>query len=437
MARLEALIELDVQVEEAFSAFGAASSSIDEGTRQCERLLPDISGITFRPTAKPVPMFAAPELPQTPQLSALTAFAEPEQNDDLPSATQVIPVQAEEQAIAALRRRPGVQVWPSSPIVFHPVDCPPHLAGVPVEEIQDRLGVEELWQTGARGGGVIVGVLDEGIDGSEYPVAGGFARPGAQQPGQGVITSHGSMCAADVLVAAPDAQLYDYPFMVRRSGGALVMMNAVLDQRRIDGTPHLISNSWGFYSVPPQEQFPGHEVWDLEHPIHRKIREIVVSGAAVVFAAGNCGEPCPSRCAASAVGPGHSIHASNSLAEVITVAAVNSRGDRIGYSSQGPGMFEPEKPDVAAYSHFFGNFGPGRPGGDQDQPCDNGTSCACPVAAGVLAALLSARPGLAPGQLRSVLVDGAQGDGGWNPDTGHGIVDAAASFSMLENNGVA
>jgi serine protease AprX len=438
MARVEVLIEVEVEVERALSRFSAASASFEEGQRQVAGVLPDVRGITFRPTAKPVPMFSPPADGESWQLSALTGFASSDMNDDLPSATQVVSCQAEESAVAELQQREGVQVWPNSPITLIRVDCSPFRAGVPVDVIQQKLGVTQVWSTGARGGGVIVGLLDEGIDGTEYPVAGGWARSGAQQPGAAAITSHGSMCAADVLVAAPEAQLYDYPFLVRRSGGALAMLNAALEQRRVDGTPHVLSNSWGFYSVPSQQQQPGHEVWDIEHPLHRKIREVVTSGAVVLFAAGNCGEPCAAgNCDASSIGPGISIHGSNSLAEVITVAAVNSQDERIGYSSQGPGMFEPEKPDVAAYSHFFGNFGVGRPGGDQDAPYDNGTSAACPVAAGVVALLMSAKPGLSPGQVRSALIAGAQGNAAWNADLGNGIVNAGASLGSLQESKVA
>lgn len=432
MTKLEVLIEVDVEVQEALTASGAAAASFQEGRRQCESLLPDVRGIDFRPAAKPVPMFSSSVADTGWQLQALTAFTSEESNDDLPSVTAVIPAQVEEQAVTELQQRSGVRVWPSSPIRFHPVDCPPFKPGVSVDDIRARLGVESVWETGARGGGVVVGVLDDGIDGSAYPVAGGFVRAGGQRPGGASVGSHGSMCAAGVLVAAPEVTLYDYPFMVPRSGGALVMLNAALEQRRLDGTPHVLSNSWGFYSVPSRESSPDHEVWDLEHPLHRKIREVVTSGAAVVFAAGNCGEPCSSgNCHDSSIGAGQSIHGPNSLAEVITVAAVNSEDDRIGYSSQGPGMFEQKKPDVAAYSHFFGNFGPGRPGGDSEQPFDSGTSAACPVAAGMVALLLSARPDLTPGQLQAALVEGARGSDAWSVDIGHGVVGAAASFAAI------
>jgi serine protease AprX len=430
MAKFEALIEVEVEIDRALGRFTAAGASLDAGRRQVEELLPaEVAGaVTYRPTAKPIPMFA----PTPSRLSALRAFASPDENDDLACATEIIPVQADATAIEDLRSRPGVRVWPNSTITFLAVDCRPFQPAASVDEIRQRLGVQAAWDAGHRGAGVIVGVVDEGIDGTEYPVVGGFNRAGGQAPGAAPIDSHGSMCAADVLVAAPDAQLYDYPFLVPLSSSALAMFSAVLEQRRLDGTPHVTNNSYGFTGVPEQSDAPDHEIWDLGHPLHRKVREVIASGAPVLFAAGNCGEPCPSgNCDESSIGPGISIHGSNSLEEVITVAAVNSNGDRIGYSSQGPGMFAHEKPDLAAYSHFFGNFGPGRPGGELANPFDNGTSAACPVAAGVAALLVSAFPAATPASIREALVDGADGDQ-WSPDTGNGVIDAGASIGLLE-----
>jgi serine protease AprX len=240
------------------------------------------------------------------------------------------------------------------------------------------------------------------------------------------------------LSAAPAARLYDYPFLGHpRSGGAIAMFQAVLDQRRLDGTPHLTNNSYGFTAVPPRAQAPNHEVHDMNHPLHRKVREVIASGAAAFFAAGNCGQDCPSgNCHPSGIGPGQSIHASNSLAEVITVAAVNSRHERIGYSSQGPGMFDPQKPDVACYSHMFGNFGPGRPGGTQNQPFDNGTSAATPAACGVGALLMGAFPGTPPARLKAALVHGTVrvGSARWDPGYGNGVINAAAAYRALDRD---
>ena len=310
-------------------------------------------------------------------------------------------------------------------------DCRPFRPGVSVDVIRQLLGVERVWFDGYRGQSIVVGILDEGVNGDEYPVIGGLEQPNAPRPGSASITSHGSMCAADILVAAPQARILDYPFLgIPTSGGALAMLQGVLSQRGINGTPHLTSNSYGFGGIPTD---PNHEINNLDHPIHRKIREVVASGAPCFFSAGNCGENCPSgRCHSSGIGPGKSIHASSSLDEVITVAAVNSRHERIGYSAQGPGRFEKNKPDVAAYSHFFGNFGPGRPGGTS-QPFDNGTSASCPVAAGVGALLLSAFPALTPEQLKAAMVKTANdlGQPGFDFDHGNGVVNAAAAYMKI------
>jgi serine protease AprX len=264
-------------------------------------------------------------------------------------------------------------------------------------------------------------------------VAGGFALPGAQQPGTAPVTSHGSMCAADVLVAAPDADLFDYPFLgIPSSGGALRMFQALLDERRRTGRPQVATNSYGFVAVPPRALAPTHEIWELNHPLHRKVREVVASGVTVLFAAGNCGRPCPSGvCQVSGIGAGRSIHAANSLAEVITVAAVNTSRTRIGYSSQGPGMFEPRKPDLACFSHFFGNFGPGRPAGTSSEPFDSGTSAATPVAAGVVAAMLSGAPALTPSAIKRALID-STGVTSWNADVGFGIVHAGRAWQAAQ-----
>ena len=465
MAKVSVLIEVDSTNDEAFLEFEEAVRSEEESIRQSERLLEAIAGLDVEldDDAIPVPMFVAPSSPGAPVPPELEAFPQPETNPDLPSITVVVPVRVDASALEELNALEGVLVWPNSELTLFAdwdpalrdirdesaedvavtdqpappagLDCRPFRLGVDIDTIRDLLGVAALWDEGLRGEGVIVGVIDEGIDGTVYPVVGGFSRPGAQAPGSAPITSHGSMCAADVLVAAPDAKLYDYPFLgIPNSGGALAMFQGVLDQRRIDGTPQLTSNSYGFVGVPPQDQFPTHEIWDLDHPLHRKVREVVGSGAPALFAAGNCGENCPSSaCRPTGIGPGRSIHASNSLVEVITIAAVNSRHERIGYSSQGPGMFEREKPDLCSYSHLFANFGPGRPGGDTKAPFDNGTSAATPVAAGVTALLVNARPGATPADLRAALVEGATSDGsGWSPDFGRGVVNAAAAYEALK-----
>jgi serine protease AprX len=439
MAKEKVLIEFEAQEPADFEATGAAARSGTEAARQAGPFLSRVAGmgIELEEHSVPVRMMIGRDGGSVPEM--LTNLAGGAARN-LRTETIVIAAEVPEGAMERLRGIDGLKVWPNSELTLLAgsgiaIDCRPFKPAVEIAVLQDLLSVRGIWDEGKRGGGIVVGIIDEGVDGTTYPVIGGFARPAAGlQPGQASVQSHGSMCAADILVAAPDCKLYDYPFLgIPNSGGALQMFQAVLAQRAIDGTPHITNNSYGFVGIPDPTTVPDHEVHNPNHPVHRKVREVVASGVSCFFAAGNCGADCPSdKCDVSGIGAGKSIHASNSLAEVITVAAVNSQHERIGYSSQGPGMFEPRKPDIASYSHFFGNFGPGRPAGGDG--FDNGTSAATPVAAGVGALLLSVLGEVSPARLKDALIRSATGIGGnqgWNADTGFGVINAAAALAEL------
>lgn len=452
MPAVKVLLEVFSEQSDPFARHSAALASAAEAEVQADDLLSSLDGlgIELDEDMVPIPMFSTAGGRPAIELEAFSMG--PVTAAVAPSSSQsvVVPAEVSRSRLDALREAPNVKVWPNSEMVFFAagdsvfdaansrggLDCRPFRSAVEIETIRTLLGVDSLWADGYRGQNTVVGIIDEGVNGDTYPVIGGFSRPtSGLQPGSAPVTSHGSMCAADILIAAPATRIYDYPFLgVPNSGGALQMFQAVLNQRLIDGTPHITNNSYGFVGVPPLAAFPDHEVHNIDHPVHRKVREVVAAGVTCFFAAGNCGENCPSgSCHTSGIGPGNSIHASNSLEEVITVAAVNSMHERIGYSSQGPGMFFQQKPDVASYSHFFANFGPGRPGG-LDQPFDNGTSAATPVAAGVGAALISSKGTIAPALLKQILMESAYDLGhsiGWDDDHGSGVINAAAAYSRL------
>jgi serine protease AprX len=497
MAKLQVLLEVTSPGQVAPFSVMKASDSLAGAADLfsfAESLLSDMTGLGVEVTDAfgPVPLAQAdPALPADFGGPAAAAVTGPRRtgrgkkkairdDDELPAlpatgaASMVVPCEVSAAALATLMARDDVVVWPNSPMTLFGragrggsgeqaydgtagqdadedhlfglldlatsaggTDCRPFRRGVSMSVIRNLLGVERLWRDGFRGQNIIVAILDEGVN-RHYPVVGGHETQTERRWGLADIESHGSMCAADILVAAPSARLYDYPFLGHpTSGGALAMFHAVLERHRLDGTPHLTNNSYGFTGVPPQDQAPNHEIWNLNHPIHRKVREVVAEGISCFFAAGNCGESCPSgKCHSTSIGPGRSIHASNSLVEVITVTAVNSQHERVGYSSQGPGMFDTAKPDIAAYTHFFGNFGPRRPGG-LAQDFDNGTSAATPVACGVAAALLSAFADLSPAELKDVLMASGTdlGQPGRDHLTGAGAVNAAMAYQILRASG--
>jgi subtilisin family serine protease len=152
----------------------------------------------------------------------------------------------------------------------------------------------------------------------------------------------------------------------------------------------------------------------------------------VVFAAGNCGEFCPSqRCGGLDRGPGHSIWGANAHPLVITAGAVLTDETWLGYSSQGPGpvALATQKPDFCAPSQFCET--------NDASVLNSGTSAACAMTAGVLAALRS-NPAwdqftVTPATMKAALITSARKTLGpaWNERLGYGILDAAKAIAQL------
>jgi subtilisin family serine protease len=310
-------------------------------------------------------------------------------------------------------------------------DCQPGTPKGNMADVATYLGVDQIWARGIRGSGIVVGVLDSGITAQGRPVkAGETARRiprvigGWPLDDWGTESSkwgdHGNMCATDVLGMAPEAQLYD--LRIAGAGGspgtisrALQAFQWAIDQHRRDGTPHILTNSWGIFQ----------ETWDTtyarnpNHPFTRKVVEAIDEGIIVLFAAGNCGSTCPDGRCGPDNGPGRSIWGANSHPRVMTVGAVNRLGQFIGYSSQGPGALDPNKPDFCGISHFTGYFN-----------SDSGTSAATPIIAGVCALLKQANSSLTQDQIKDCLKATAQdiGPPGFDQHSGAGIVRAKAAY---------
>ncbi len=116
----------------------------------------------------------------------------------------------------------------------------------------------------------------------------------------------------------------------------------------------------------------------------------------------------------------------NSHPAVICVAGVDVTKGRVGYSSQGPGRLTIKKPDVCGYTHFAGSG---------VYAADGGTSAACPVVAGVVAAVRSrfSAAQISPSQMRSFVQRSARdaGPSGYDYDYGWGIIDTKALQAAL------
>jgi subtilisin family serine protease len=315
---------------------------------------------------------------------------------------------------------------------------------------EELLGVDYLRrQNGTTGTGVNVVIVDQGLDanqlgnrfGGGWPAGG--RNPGATPSPQPDTTypSHGMKVAHNILKVAPDVKLFDLPVLPPRilnipaflsqAEAAYVSMLSGIAQYRANGTypgPWVVVNAWAIYDsrLDPTSDYTDNP----DHLFNQLVDLTVDLDIDVVFGAGNCGQFCPDdRCGPQDRGPGRSIFGANSLAAVLTVGAVRADTMWLGYSSQGPGQprLAHDKPDLCAASQFCED--------DDAHVFNTGTSTACALTAGVVAALRS-NPGaaaLTPAQLKDLLTCTARKTEGpgWNNRIGHGILDARAAFNAL------
>jgi subtilisin family serine protease len=347
--------------------------------------------------------------------------------------------------------RPDVVGVYADPVVESSLTCGGDPPVGDWHDVERLLNVPGLHAEGLDGSGVALAVLDTGINAAHvarqlgrgvtldaqrsWSPAGVTGRPGEFE------VDHGTMCAFDTMIAAPQASLIDVPVLLSTRPGGSAMdgllsdvlaafshLRTVLDAQPAESRALVISNSWGSFS--PAWDFPvghpGNYSDNAAHPFNLIVASLDGAGADILFAAGNCGRDCrDARCAY----PNRPISGANSHPRVLSVGGTDVNGVRVGYSSQGPGRLTARKPDICAYTHFAGSgaFGSGTP--------DSGTSAATPVAAGLVAAIRTRWPSsrLSPAQLRALLRRTAEdrSEVGFDYDYGYGIVDTAGIVAAL------
>jgi len=347
--------------------------------------------------------------------------------------------------------RPDVVGVFADPVIQRSLTC----GGTPPvgdwRDVERLLHVAELAREGLDGAGVALAVLDSGINAAHVARRLGrdvaldaqrsWKPSGARGEAGEFPVDHGTMCAFDALIASPRASLIDVPVLLsRRPGGsaldgllsdavaAFAHLRTVLEAQPTASRSLVVTNSWGSFSpgwdFPPGH--PGNYSDNPAHPFNLIVSSLEQAGADVLFAAGNCGRDCPDgRCAYTS----RPITGANSHPRVLSVGGVDIRGERVGYSSQGPGRLAARKPDLCAFTHFSGSRAFG------DDEADSGTSAACPVAAGLVAAIRTVWPSsrLSPSQLRTLLRRTADdhGDSGFDHDYGYGVVDTLGILASL------
>jgi len=305
------------------------------------------------------------------------------------------------------------------------------------------------------GQNVNVVIIDEGLDKNLIPAnnwGGGLDHyidtdlvlPAGSASG----TSHGMMIARSILDLAPQAKLYDVPvippvieslpvFVSSIQSAYLSLIHEIRYRRKLApwSGPWVLVNAWGIYdtSADPSGSYT-ENTEPNGHPMINLLTKIVANyNLDVIFAAGNCGQFCPEQqCGGRDRGPGRSIWGANAHPLVLTAGAVRSDETWVGYSSQGPGpeLLSVQKPDLCAPSQFCESY-------DAAQ-LSSGTSAACAMAAGIVAALRSNprwdQASITPQTLKETLTASArkpQAPAGWDGRLGFGILDAEATIAAL------
>jgi hypothetical protein len=306
-------------------------------------------------------------------------------------------------------------------------------------QVAARLDLDALQARGLDGRNVAVAVMDTGINlphltrrlgwGPRLDAANSWSPPGSAAAGTHPV-DHGTMCAYGIMIAAPKATLLDFPILHGRAASgstsgrtlatafqayahlAAAWTGAYAPEGLVGYNGLVVSNSWGVFH--PSWDFPaGHPGRYIDNPRHifaQQVATLAASGADIAFAAGHHG--------------GH-------IEDVLTIDGCDVDGRRPARSTQPPviaGMPAP-RPDLTSYTHFSGSeaFGRGSP--------DSGTSAACPVAAGCLAALRAKVPPKRTPPARLVAHARATArptpGSGWSNDHGYGILDLGAMAATL------
>ena len=350
---------------------------------------------------------------------------------------------------ADLKAAANAEIY-ADPAIHPMITCGDSPAVGTAATVRRLLGIAAMRKRGLTGKGTALAIMDTGINLAALKARKltprldkrlSYSPPGARPTPGRYPVNHGTMCAFDALITAPEATLLDFPilnpatddsglagFLSDATAAYSVLLTALRKGGALQGKPLVVSNSWGIYSAKDDfpKGHPGRYIDNPKHPFNIICGTLSRAGADILFAAGNCGPQCPdARCTSTK----RTIMGANASSAVTTVAGVDTRDKRVGYSSMGPGIpgMSPTKPNFACYTHFIGS----RP----NVP-DTGTSTATPVMAGCIAALRTRLPPdrLSPADLaRELRADAIQPEGpkGWNPAIGYGIIRPAATAARL------
>ena len=333
----------------------------------------------------------------------------------------------------------------------------------------DKVNAPAVWgyngSTGYNGDGVIVAVVDSGVDYNHVDIAGSMWDGGENYPHHGYDVCnddndpmddhcHGTHVAGIIAgqgIAGTQTGI---------APGAKIMAIKVLDSSGYGFDSDVISGlHFAMYHgadlVNLSAGDPDVELSDMYRPVFEEFYEL---GMATAVAAGNTGDQqyaypvpgnvnCPGNCPPPWLHPDQVSLISGGKTSVISVGAVDNNDAHCDFSSVGPSSWEDYpyqnsdasqpgliRPDISAPGKNVTslNYQTGTGYVEYD-----GTSMATPCVAGVLALLLDADPELTPAELDSIIELTAvpAGNTKKNNIVGTGRIDALAAINALFHHG--
>lgn len=331
-----------------------------------------------------------------------------------------IVLSASREVVAELARRPDVDFIELNQTISAPPQVPGTLDSAPIADNLIAIGVEQAWQRGITGQGVVVAVLDSGVDMTHADLAarwrGGsnswFDPYGEHRDEPLDVNGHGTQVLGVILGGdasgtriglAPDAQWIAARVFDDRDRATVAAIHQalqwVIDPDGDPSTPDaadVVNNSWSYANAGCNREFAN------------DLRSLRAAGILPVFAAGLRDPISPAD-----------------TPEAFAVGALAADNHAGADSPHGPaacgatGLF----PSVVApgedirTTDRFGTF-----------TTVNGTSLAAAHVSGALALLLSASPTLSADEQEAILIASAVDLGEPGPDNvfGYGRIDVSA-----------
>ena len=295
----------------------------------------------------------------------------------------------------------------------------------------------EAWDINL-GDNITVAIIDQGLEahedigdrliGGHTPLNNGNGQPIANDDTHGMSCA-GVLAASDnnlgVRGVAPNVNLLSVNIF---AGGETAGDIADGITWAVNNGADIISNSWSLSNVPC-----GFTNADIDNAIQDAVtRGRNQRGCVVVFSSGN-----------DNTFQGGCVDYPATNPNVISVGAIDNRGNLYGYSRRGPELdlvapsglrfFVPGETTVGVRTldrmgtagDFAGNY----------RDDFDGTSAACPVVSGVAALVLSRYPNLSQNEVRNILNQSAtdMGAAGFDNNSGNGRVNALAALQLADD----